>query len=33
VPPAGAQACTGLLTVEEILEPLKGMRIREVAAR
>jgi hypothetical protein len=33
VPPAGAQACTGLLTVEEILEPLKGMRIREVASR
>lgn len=31
-PPAGAQACMGLLTVEEILEPLKGLRIREIAA-
>ena len=32
VPPAGAQPCMGLLTVEEILEPLKGLRIREISA-
>ena len=31
VPPAGAQACMGLLTLDEILEPLKGLRIRELA--
>ncbi len=30
-PPAGAMACMGLLTLDEILEPLKGLRIREVS--
>jgi hypothetical protein len=30
VPPAGAMACMGMLTLEEILEPLKNLRIREV---
>lgn len=29
--PPGAYACMGLLTVEEILEPLKGLTIRELA--
>ena len=28
--PAGATACMGLLTLDEILEPLKGLRIREI---
>jgi hypothetical protein len=31
VPPAGAQPCLGLLGLDEILEPLKGLRIRELA--
>lgn len=31
VPPAGAGPCLGLLTMDEILEPLKGLRIREIA--
>jgi hypothetical protein len=30
-PPAGATPCLGLLTLDEILEPLKGLRIRELA--
>ena len=30
VPPAGAQACMGLLSVEEILGALKGLRIRQI---
>jgi len=30
VPPAGAQTCMGLLSVEEILGALKGLRIREI---
>ena len=30
-PPAGAMPCMGLLSVEEILAPLRGLRIREVA--
>jgi hypothetical protein len=30
-PPAGATGCVGLLTLDEILEPLKGLRIRELA--
>ena len=30
-PPVGATACMGLLTLDEILEPLKGLRIREVS--
>jgi hypothetical protein len=30
-PPAGATPCVGLLTLDEILEPLKGLRIRELA--
>ncbi len=30
-PPAGATACLGLLTLDEILEPLKGLRVREIA--
>lgn len=29
--PAGAYPCMGLLTVEELLEPLKGLSIRELA--
>jgi hypothetical protein len=29
-PPAGAQPCMGMLTVDEILGALKGLRIREV---
>ena len=28
-PPAGAMPCMGLLTVEELMEPLKGLSIRE----
>ncbi len=31
-PPAGATPCLGLLTVEEILEPLQGLSIREFPA-
>jgi hypothetical protein len=27
--PAGAMPCMGLLTVEEVLAPLKGLSIRE----
>jgi hypothetical protein len=30
VPPRGAMPCMGLLSVEEILEPLKGLSIREM---
>jgi hypothetical protein len=29
-PPKGAMACMGLLSVEELLEPLKGLSIREM---
>lgn len=32
VPAPGAQACMGLLSLDEILEPLKGLRVREIAA-
>jgi len=31
VPAAGATPCMGLLTLDEILEPLQGLRIREIA--
>ena len=31
VPPAGAMPCLGLLTLDEILEPLQGLRVREIA--
>jgi len=30
LPPAGAQPCLGMLSVEDILGALKGLRIREV---
>jgi saccharopine dehydrogenase-like NADP-dependent oxidoreductase len=30
-PPSGAYPCMGMLTVEELLEPLKGLSIRELA--
>jgi saccharopine dehydrogenase-like NADP-dependent oxidoreductase len=32
VPEAGARACMGMLTVEEILAPLKGLSLREIGA-
>lgn len=32
VPEPGARACMGLLTVEEILAPLKGLSIREIGS-
>jgi hypothetical protein len=31
VPPAGATPCMGLLTLDEILDALQGLRVREVA--
>jgi hypothetical protein len=30
-PPVGAAPCLGLLTLDEILDALQGLRVREVA--